>query len=86
MQSSDSSVINSAAKQDASMRKIAYSMDLLIPGIYFWWGQLHLSIGGEMPEDSPERYPGMIHSQSGLAIVFPGYHIWTTYQDSYNPR
>lgn len=82
----DSSAINSVPKQDANMRKIAYSMDLLIPGIYLWWGKLCLIIGGEMPEDSPEHYPGIIHSQSGLAIVFPGYHIWTTYQDSYDPR
>ena len=64
-------------------RAIAYSMDTLIPGLYLWFYSLHLRIGGSQPEPS---YPGTIHSAIGIAIVLPGYRIFTTYQDSHDPR
>ena len=64
-------------------RAIAYSMDTLIPGLYLWFHSLHLRIGGSQPEAS---YPGTIHSGIGIAIVLPGYRIFTTYQDSHDPR
>ena len=64
-------------------RAIAYSMDTLIPGLYLWFHSLHLRIGGSQPETS---YPGTIHSPIGMAIVLPGYCIFTTYQDSHDPR
>jgi hypothetical protein len=62
---------------------IAYSMDALIPGLYIWIGSLVLRIGGSLPE---ENYPGTIHSPAGLALVLPGYRIFTTYSGSYDPR
>ena len=64
-------------------RAIAYSMDTLIPGLYLWFHSLHLRIGGSQPETS---YPGTIHSAIGIAIVLPGYRIFTTYQDSHEDR
>ena len=64
-------------------RAIAYSMDTLIPGLYLWFYSLHLRIGGSQPEPS---YPGTIHSAIGIAIVLPRYRIFTTYQDSHDPR
>ncbi|MCF3608074.1 hypothetical protein [Planktothrix agardhii] len=67
---------------DLQMRAIAYSLDTLIPGIYIWLGALKIRIGGSEPEDS---YPGTIHSPIGIALVFPGYRIYSTYQGSYDP-
>ena len=64
-------------------RAIAYSMDTLIPGLYLWFHSFHLRIGGRQPEAS---YPGTIYSPIGIAIVLPGYRIFTTYQDSHAPR
>jgi hypothetical protein len=66
-----------------SMRAIAYSMDTLIPGLYFWTPFGNLKIGGSAAEAS---YPGMVHSRFGLALVLPEYRIFTTYRDSYDPR
>jgi hypothetical protein len=67
-------------------RAIAYSMDLLIPGLYIWLGSFTFRLFGEKPEDTPYRYPGMLKSRYGVALVLPGYRILTTYQDSYDPR
>jgi hypothetical protein len=64
------------------MKAIAYSMDVLIPGLYIWLGPLKLRIGGTKPEES---YPGTIHSCAGIALVLPGYKIWSTYQGDYDP-
>ncbi|MEG5024955.1 hypothetical protein QUB36_26390 [Microcoleus sp. AT8-B1] len=67
---------------DRQMRAIAYSLDTLIPGFYIWLGAIKIRIGGSEPE---ENYPGTIHSPIGIALVFPGYHIYSTYQGSYDP-
>jgi hypothetical protein len=67
---------------DLQMRSIAYSLDTLIPGLYIWLGALKIRIGGSLPEES---YPGTIHSPIGIALVFPGYRIYSTYQGSYDP-
>lgn len=64
-------------------KAIAYSTDALIPGFYIWLGNWSFRIGGSEAEES---YPGVIHSRWGIAIVLTGYHIWSTYQGSYNPR
>ena len=69
-----------------SLRSIAYSMDLLIPGLFIWLGNFVLKIGGAKPDDKPYRYPGTIHSPAGIALVLPGYRIFTTYSDTYDPR
>ncbi len=60
---------------------IAYSMDALIPGLYIWLGSTNLRIGGSQAE---KGYPGSVHSFAGIAIVLPGYKIWSTYQGSYD--
>ena len=69
--------------RDDPLRAIAYSLDCLIPGFYGWLGPIRLRLGGSIPEDS---YPGTIHSYAGVAIVLPGYRIYSTYQGDYNPR
>ncbi|MGB6298900.1 MAG: hypothetical protein WBF90_22350 [Rivularia sp. (in: cyanobacteria)] len=70
--------------KNEKLRAIAYSMDLLIPGIYIWCPWFTLKIGGSTPDDNPYKYPGMIHSSSGVALVLPGYKIFTSYQGSYD--
>jgi hypothetical protein len=67
---------------DKELKAIAYSMDTLIPGFYFWFGSLKIRIGGTEAE---ETYPGIIHSFTGIALVLPGYRIYSTYQGSYDP-
>jgi hypothetical protein len=67
-------------------RQIAYSMDLLIPGLYIWIGSYTLRLFGQKPDDSPYKYPGVLNSRYGIALVLPGYHIFTTYHNSYDPR
>lgn len=70
-------------KKEQAQKAIAYSTDALIPGFYFWLGNWSFRIGGSEPEDN---YPGVIHSPVGIALVLPGYRIWTTYQGSYDPQ
>lgn len=66
-----------------TLQAIAYSLDALIPGFYLWAGPIKLRIGGSQPE---ENYSGTIHRNVGIALVLPGYRIYSTYQDSYDPR
>jgi hypothetical protein len=68
---------------DSSLSAIAYSMDALIPGLYFWCGLLKIRIGGSPAEHT---YPGTLHDPIGIAIVLPGYRIYSTYRGSYDPR
>ncbi len=67
---------------DAERRAITYSMDVLIPGLYIWLGSWTLRLGGSLAENT---YPGTLHHAAGLAIVLPGYRIYSTYQGSYDP-
>ena len=68
-------------------RVIAYNMDLLIPGLYVWFGDIAWRVfGGSEPDDTPYPYPGMLNSKFGIALVLPGYRIFTTYQGSYDSR
>ncbi|MEO1069317.1 MAG: hypothetical protein AAFW95_09385 [Cyanobacteria bacterium J06638_6] len=67
---------------DRQIKAIAYSLDCLIPGLYLWLGPLKLRLGGALPEDT---YPGTLHSWIGIAIVLPGYRIYSSYQGSYDP-
>ena len=64
-------------------RDIAYSMDTLIPGFYFWLGSLAIRIWGSEAE---ETYLGTLHSFAGVALVLSGYRIYSTYQGDYDPR
>ena len=64
-------------KEFEKLRAIAYSMDLLIPGFYFWCPYFTIRIGGAIPDDNPYKYPGKIHSSTGIGIVLPGYKIFT---------
>ena len=71
---------------DKDLRAIAYSMDILAPGLYIWIGSVRIRIGGCEPDDTPYRYPGTIHSSGGIGLVLPGYKIFTTYHGGYDPR
>ncbi|MEA5553014.1 hypothetical protein VB713_18885 [Anabaena cylindrica UHCC 0172] len=75
---------NNSPGENQAMREIAYSMDLLIPGLYLWLPGTHIRIGGAVPDDEPYRYPGKIHSRIGIALVLPGYKIFTSYQGTYD--
>jgi hypothetical protein len=68
---------------DLPLKAIAYSLDCLIPGFYLWLGPIKLRLGGSLPE---KDYPGTIHSSAGVAVVLPGYRIFSTYQGDYDPR
>ncbi len=72
----------SGSVPNKELRAIAYSMDALIPGFYAWFGSLRIRIGGSEAE---ETYPGTIHSFAGVALVLPGYRIFSTYQGDYDP-
>lgn len=61
---------------------ITYSMDALIPGFYAWFGSLRISISGNEAE---ETYPCIIHSFAAMALLLPGYQIFSTYQGDYDP-
>lgn len=78
-------LINNNSTNEA-VREIAYSMDLLIPGFYLWLPGIHIRFGGAVPDEQPYKYPGTIHSNLGMALVLPGYKIFTTYQGSYDPQ
>lgn len=67
---------------DQQLRAIAYSLDVLVPGFYLWVGAFKLRLGGSLPE---ENYTGTIHRSIGVALVLPGYRIYSTYQGSYDP-
>jgi hypothetical protein len=82
----ESKNIDPSADNSENKRSIAYSMDLLIPGLYIWLGSFTLRIGGEAPDDNPYRYPGTLNSPYGIALILPGYRIFTTYNNSYDPR
>ena len=71
------------ASAKPARQAIAYSMDALVPGLYFWCGDLHVRLGGSRPETD---YPGTLHSAIGVAIVLPGYRIYSTYRGSYDLR
>ncbi|MUH00484.1 hypothetical protein F7734_52745 [Scytonema sp. UIC 10036] len=73
-------------KENEQMRAISYSMDLLIPGSYIWFPGFSIRIGGSIPDDLPYKYPRKIHSPIGIALVLPGYKIFTAYQGTYDPR
>jgi hypothetical protein len=88
MLSAIKSGLNKIAALDTKeqMRAIIYSMDLLIPGLYIWLPSFTVRIGGSIPDDTPYKYPGEIHSPVGIALVLPGYRILTTYQGTYDPQ
>ncbi len=40
-------------------------------------GDFSIRLFGTEPDDTPYRYPGTVNSKYGVALVFPGYHIFT---------
>jgi hypothetical protein len=80
---SSTEISQASGVDDERLKAIAYSMDVLIPGLYLWLGSIKLRVGGSLPE---ETYPGTLHSFAGIALVLPGYRIYTTYHGSYDPR
>ena len=81
-----SAISTQQAAHTERMRIVTYNMDLLLPGVYLWLGFIVIRLGGHQPDDSPHRYSGMINSRYGIAVVLPGYKIFTSYKGSYDPR
>lgn len=81
-QQSSKNMVQASEVIDERLRAIAYSMDALVPGLYIWLGAFKFRLGGSQPEPT---YPGTIHSFAGIALVLPGYHIYTPYHGSYDP-
>jgi len=71
----------SSSDQSAERLGMIYSMDALVPGFYIWAGRWTFCLGGSEAE---ENYSGMIHRPIGVAIVLPGYRIFSTYHGSYD--
>jgi hypothetical protein len=67
---------------DEKLKAIASMLCALIPGFYTWFSSLRIRLGGS---DAEETYPGTIHSFAGMAIVLPGYRIFSSYQGEYAP-
>ena len=82
-QQASEKISQASGTSDDRLKAIAYSMDVLIPGLYIWLGAIKLRVGGSAPEAT---YPGTVHSFAGIALVLPGYRIYTTYHGSYDPR
>ena len=82
-QQSSAKISQASDVSDDRLKAIAYSKDVLIPGLYIWLGAIKLRVGGSVPEAT---YPGTVHSFAGIALVLPGYRIYTTYHGSYDPR
>jgi hypothetical protein len=59
-------------------RAIAYSINLLTPGLYIWLGSFTVRLFGSQPDDEPYRYPGVLNSNYGIALVLPGDRLLTT--------
>lgn len=76
---SQQAIASTKDRADAQLRAIAYSLDALIPGFYLWLGPIKIRLGGSSAEDT---YPGTIHHPVGIALVLPGYRIYSTYQGS----
>ena len=60
---------------------IAYSIEALIPDFYAWFCSLRFRIG---VSDAEETYLSMIYSFASVALVLPGYRIFSTYQGEYD--
>lgn len=75
----DEQAVKKVSGRKENLRYIAYSMDLLIPGLYFWCPYFNVRIGGATPDDNPYKYPGKIHSSTGIGVVLPGYKIFISY-------
>jgi hypothetical protein len=71
----------SSSDRSAERLGMIYSMDALVPGFYIWVGRWTFCLGGSEAE---ENYSGMIHRPIGVAIVLPGYRIFSTYHGSYD--
>jgi hypothetical protein len=64
------------------MKSITYSIDALVPGFYLWARPFYFQLGGA---DAPQEYSGIIHSFIGIALVFPGLQLYTTYRGTFDP-
>jgi len=63
------------------MKDIVWSIDASLVGLYIWMPFFCLRIGGSEAEDS---YSGAIAARYGMAIVLPGYKVFSTYRGSFD--
>lgn len=83
MNDSTNSGKSTSAAVDDYHWAIAYSLDALIPRLYFWYGAIRIRIGGSSAEST---YSGTLHSSIRVALVLPGDRIYSTYRGSYDLR
>lgn len=70
-------------KQIDKLRSLTYSMDVLLPGLYFWCGSISFQIGGSEVDDEPYYYPFIVPTFLGIGFVLPNGFSWHTPFDSF---
>ena len=63
------------------IRSLTYSLDLQMPGIYFWCGNFIIQIGGTEVDDEPDEpyyYPFIVPTFIGFGIVLTNDLSWHT--------
>jgi len=61
-----------------NLRSLTYSLDLQIPGFYFWFGNFTLQIGGIEVDDEPYFYPFVVPTFIGFGLIFNSSMGWHT--------
>ena len=69
-------------KTNDKLRSLTYSLDILSPGFYFWWGNFVLQMGGGEVDDDP-YYPFVVPTFIGFGFVLPNYLSWHTPFDNF---
>lgn len=60
------------------LRSLTYSLDIQIPGFYFWCGNFVIQLGGTEVDDEPVYYPFVVPTLVGFGFVLPNYFSWHT--------
>jgi hypothetical protein len=68
------------------IRSLTYSLDLQMPGIYFWCGNFIIQIGGTEVDDEPYYYPFIVPTFIGFGIVLTDDLSWHTPFDQFKQR
>jgi hypothetical protein len=64
------------------LRSLTYSLDIQIPGFYFWCGNFVVQFGGTEVDDEPFYYPFVVPTVIGFGSVLPNY-LWHTLFDKF---
>lgn len=64
--------------QKDKLRSLTYSLDILMPGLYFWFGNFAVIFGGSEVDDDPYYYPFIVPTFAGFGFVLPNSFSWHT--------